>query len=323
MTEVAKTREAKTITKTVPQGGHFHYVLKRIRKDRQLYLVLLLPFAFIVIFHYVPIYGVQIAFKDFMVRSGITGSPWVGFKWFTMFFDSPMFGRVITNTVRIAVVGIVLGFPMPIILALSLNECGARGYKRTVQMVTYAPFFISTVIMVAIITMVLDPRIGLLNKAIMTLGNDSVHFLAKPEYFTMIFVLSGIWQGTGWGSIIYLAALSGIDPQLYDAAIVDGASRLQKIRHIDIPGIAPTIIILLILTSGEIMAVGFEKVFLLQNNLNLRTSEVIATYIYKVGLVDANYSFSAAVGLFNAAINFIVLVIVNQIAKKVSSTSLW
>lgn len=299
------------------------YVLKSIRRDRQLYLVLFIPLLYIVIFQYIPIYGVQIAFKDFFIRKGITGSPWVGLKWFLIFFNSPQFGQVISNTIRIAFFSLVIGFPMPILLAISLNECRALSFKKTVQMVTYAPFFISTVIMVAIIIMVIDPRTGLLARLAGSTNMNGVSILAKPELFTWIYVLSGVWQQTGWGSIIYLAALSGIDPQLYDAAIVDGATRMQKIRHIDLPGLAPTIIILLILASGEIMTVGFEKVFLLQNNLNLPASEVIATYIYKVGLVDANYSFSAAVGLFNSAINFVILVVVNQFARRLSETSLW
>ena len=212
---------------------------------------------------------------------------------------------------------------MPILLALSLNEVGNRGYKRTVQMVTYAPFFISTVIMVSMILEVLSPRTGFINHIMGAVGADRKNFMADPDWFTPIFVTSGVWQHTGWGSIIYLAALAGISTELYDAAVVDGASRLQKIRYIDIPGIMPTIIILLILSSGEMMNVGFEKAFLLQNNLNLRTSEVINTYVYKVGLVDANFSFSAAVGLFNSVVNFTILVVVNRLAKKVTGTSLW
>ena len=297
--------------------------LKALQRDRQLYVIILLPVVFIIIFHYVPMYGAQIAFKDYFVRKGILGSPWVGLTNFELFFKSPMFERVVVNTVRIAFFSLLVGFPMPILLALSLNEVGNRAYQRTVQMVTYAPFFISTVIMVSMILEVLSPRTGFINHIMGAVGAERKNFMADPDWFTPIFVASGVWQHTGWGSIIYLAALAGISPELYDAAVVDGASRLQKIRYIDIPGIMPTIIILLILSSGEMMNVSFEKVFLLQNNLNLRTSEVINTYVYKVGLVDANFSFSAAVGLFNSVVNFTILVVVNRLAKKVTGTSLW
>ena len=305
------------------RGRRLRYAMKALQRDRQLYVIIALPVVFIVIFHYVPMYGAQIAFKDFLVRSGIMGSPWVGLRNFDLFFSSPMFERVVTNTVRIAFFSLVVGFPLPILLALSLNEAGNRLYQRTVQMVTYAPFFISTVIMVSMILEVLNPRTGFVNHLVRFLGGEGKNFMADPEWFTPVFIVSGVWQHTGWGSIIYLAALAGIDPELYDAAVVDGASRLQKIRYIDLPGIMPTIIILLILSSGEIMNVGFEKAFLLQNNLNLRTSEVINTYVYKVGLVDANYSFSAAVGLFNSVVNFGILITVNHLARRVTGTSLW
>ena len=304
--------------------------LKAMQRDRQLYVIILLPVVFIVIFHYVPMYGAQIAFKDYFVRKGILGSPWVGLTNFELFFKSPMFERVVVNTVRIAFFSLLVGFPMPILLALSLNEVGNRAYKRTVQMVTYAPFFISTVIMVSMILEVLSPRTGFINHIVGAVGAERKNFMADPDWFTPIFVASGVWQHTGCHEyrrkpvrISHLAALAGISSELYDAAVVDGASRLQKIRYIDIPGIMPTIIILLILSSGEMMNVGFEKVFLLQNNLNLRTSEVINTYVYKVGLVDANFSFSAAVGLFNSVVNFTILVVVNRLAKKVTGTSLW
>ena len=298
--------------------------LKQVANNWQLYILLLLPLAFIITFAYIPMYGVQIAFKEFMIRDGIQGSPWVGFKYFKMFFDSPMLVRIVTNTLKINLYMLIVGFPAPIIFALALNEITHVRFKKTVQMVTYAPHFISTVVMVSIIMQVLNPKFGLINNITQAFGIEQAsNWLSNPSYFSSIYVWTDIWQHMGWDSVIYIAALSGIDTQLYDAAKVDGANRFQKMMNIDLPGIAPTIIILLILRAGEIMGVGFEKVFLMQNDLNLRASEVISTYVYKVGLVNANYSYSTAIGLFNTVINFILLLSVNKIASKVGETSLW
>lgn len=297
--------------------------LRRIKRHWQLYLVLLLPLIYIAIFRYWPMYGVQIAFRDFTPVEGITGSPWVGLAHFERFFNSYQFWTLLRNTVGISVYSLLAGFPLPIILAIAINEARRYYFKKTVQMVTYAPHFISTVVMVGIILQFLDPRIGLINKAIIALGGTATNFIARPDLFQSIYVWSGVWQGMGYASIIYIAALSSIDPQLEEAAIIDGASRLQKILYIDLPGIMPTAIILLILNIGQIMNVGFEKIYLMQNPLNLTTSEVISTYVYKVGLLRAQYSFAAAVGLFNSVIDLILLVTVNQIARKVGDTSLW
>jgi multiple sugar transport system permease protein/putative aldouronate transport system permease protein len=300
-------------------------VWPRIRKNAQLYTLVALPVAFIIIFHYVPMYGAQIAFKNFRLTSGITGSPWVGFVHFERFFQSYEFGRVLGNTIGISVYSLLAGFPFPIILALSLNSIRNRPFKKTIQMVTYAPHFISTVVIVGILLQILGPRNGIVNNALELLGQERIYFLGQPGYFKHIYVWSGVWQNVGFGSIIYLAVLSSIDPQLHEAAIVDGATRFQRIWHIDIPGILPTAIILLILNTGRILNVGFEKVLLLQTPLNLSSSEVISTYVYKVGLASEipSYSYSAAIGLFQSVVGLILLIAVNQAAKRLGQSSLW
>nr|WP_231597573.1 ABC transporter permease subunit [Bacillus sp. SA1-12] len=299
-------------------------VLKQIRNSWQLYVLFFLPLVYIIIFHYIPMYGVTIAFKNFNPALGIFGSPWTGFDHFVRFFESHEFIRVIKNTLGLAFYQLIAGFPFPIILALSLNYVNKRRFKKTVQMVSYAPHFISVVVMVGIILVFLEPN-GPVNALLNLFGLESIHFMGNPDYFKSIYVWSGIWQSIGFGCIIYLAALSGISPTLHEAAIVDGASKLQRIWHIDIPGILPVTVILLILDMGNILNVGFEKVLLLQNPLNLRTSEVIDTYVYKVGLVSSipNYSYAAAVGLFKAIIGLILIISVNKLAKKVGQENLW
>jgi len=297
--------------------------LNYMKRNYVLYLFLLPTVAYIFIFHYLPMYGVQIAFKDFLASKGIMGSPWVGFKYFERFLLSPDFGQIIWNTLGISLYSLIVGFPIPIVLALMLNYASNARFKKLVQTVSYAPFFISTVVMTGIIVMLLSPRTGILNVIINSLGGESVYFLAKPEYFKTIYVLTGIWQHTGWASIIYIAALAGVGMEFHEAAIVDGASKLQRIWYIDIPSILPTAIILFILQVGQLMDVGFEKTFLLQNPMNIQSSEVISTYVYKVGLLDIQYSFSAAVGLFNNAINFVLLILVNRLSRKYTETSLW
>ncbi|MFS0868699.1 ABC transporter permease [Paenibacillus xylanilyticus] len=275
------------------------------------------------IFHYIPMYGVQIAFKDFIANKGIVGSPWVGFEHFERFFDSFYFWRIISNTLGIGIYELIVGFPIPIILALMIHELRTGKFRKFVQTVTYMPHFLSTIVMVGIIMMFLSPVSGLVNVVITLFGGESIGFMTEPGWFKSIYVWSGVWQTMGWSSIIYIAALAGIDPQLHEAARVDGASRLKRIWHINIPGIAPTIIVLLILNMGSILGVGFEKVFLMQNNLNMESSDVISTNVYRSGILGAQYSYSAAVGLFNSMVNFIMLIIVNRIARKVSSSSLW
>lgn len=295
---------------------------RKILQNWQLYIFILPAFLYFFIFHYIPMYGVQIAFKDFIPSLGIWGSEWVGFEHFKRFFDSYYFWDLIKNTLGISVYELVVGFPLPIILALAINEAKDGLYKRTVQTVTYAPHFISVVVMAGMIIAFLSPATGIVNHGLELLGFEPIAFMSDPKWFKTVYVFSGVWQSTGWGTIIYLAALSGVDPQHHEAAIVDGATRLQRIWHINIPALAPTMIILLIMNVGNIMAMGFEKILLLQNPLNLESSNVIATFVYQAGLLDAEYSFASAVGLFNALINAILLITVNQIAKKRSETSL-
>lgn len=289
----------------------------------QLYLFILPAFLYFLIFHYVPMYGVQIAFKDFNPALGIGGSPWVGFEHFTAFFNSYYFWDLIKNTLGISVYSLIVGFPLPIILALSLNEAKDGLFKRGVQTITYAPHFISVVVMAGVIITFLSPSTGIVNDIIGLFGFEPIAFMEDPAWFKTVFVFSGVWQSAGWGTIIYLAALAGVDPQQHEAAIVDGATRLERIWHINIPAIFPTMVILLILNTGSLLAVGFEKILLLQNPLNMESSEVIATFVYRAGLLDGEYSFSTAVGLFNSVINAILLIVVNYIARKTNETSLW
>ena len=279
--------------------------------------------VFFLVFHYAPMYGVQIAFKKFSAVRGIVGSPWRGLYYFQQFFDSYLFGELIGNTLGLSLYSLAVGFPTPILLALMMNELRSERVKRVVQTITYAPHFISMVVMCSMIILFLSPSSGVLNRIIEILGGQSVYFMGKPEYFKTIYVLSGVWQNTGWSSIIYMAALSGIDPQLHEAATIDGASRLQRVWHINLPGILPTAVILLIMNCGSLMSIGFEKAFLLMNDLNRASAEIISTFVYQRGLIDRNYSSAAAIGLFNSVINLILLFVVNTIARRISDTSLW
>lgn len=296
---------------------------KSLRKHWQLYLIIIPPLLFFMIFKYYPMANAVLAFKDYNVTKGIWGSPWVGMKNFRLFFENPIFWTLIKNTVFLSIYQLLAGFPIPILLALALNEVRNGRFKRFVQLVSFAPYFISTVVMVSIIMLFLAPRLGFANIALNHLGFGSVNFLGEPGMFRSIYVWSDIWQTAGYSAVIYLAALAGVDPVLYEAAKVDGASRFQKIVHVDLPGILPTIVIILILNVGNMMAIGFEKIYLLQNPLNTVNSEIIATYVYKIGLLNANYSFATAVGLFNSVINLTLLVLVNALAKRFANNSLW
>ena len=296
---------------------------KSIKRHWQLYLLVIPPVLYFLIFKYIPMLNSVIAFKDYSVVKGIWGSEWVGFKHFEMFFNNPQFWVLIKNTFYLSLYSLAVGFPIPIILALCLNEIKNGVFKKTVQLVTYAPYFISTVIIVSMLTLMFSPRLGIINQLFTLLNLESIDFLGMPGMFRDIYVWSDVWQHAGYSAIIYLAALSGVDPAQYEAARVDGATRLQKIIYIDIPSIMPVATIILILSVGNIMALGFEKVFLLQNPLNLSTSEVISTYVYKIGLLNANFSFATAVGLFNSVINLILLVVVNATSKKISKNGLW
>lgn len=300
-------------------------VWKQMKRSAPLYLFLVLPLLWLLVFMYYPMYGAQIAFRDFLPGQSIMGSEWIGFANFIRFFESPLFERLIRNTLVLSAYSLLVGFPIPIILALSLNQLRTGLFKRSVQMISYAPYFISTVVMAGLILQFLDMRRGPLNLLLAAMGIEPIHFMGTADYFPSIYVWSGVWQNTGFGTIIYLAALTTIDPALHEAAVVDGANRLQRIWHIDLPGIMPVIITLLILNMGQLTNIGFEKAFLLQNSLNLETSEVISTYVYKVGLAGgvANFSYAAAIGLFNSIIGLILLVAANQLSKKFSQTSLF
>lgn len=302
-----------------------HLIWKQIRRSWQLYLFLAIPMAWLLIFMYYPIYGAQIAFRDFLPGRTILGSEWIGLTNFIRFFKSPMFDRLLINTLVLSAYSLLVGFPIPIIIALSLNQLRTGVFKRAVQMISYAPYFISTVVMVGLILQFLDLRRGPINLFLQALGMDTVHFMGSAAMFPDIYVWSGVWQNSGFNTVIFLAALSTIDPALHEAALVDGANRLQRIWHIDIPGIMPITLTLLILNMGQLLNVGFEKAFLLQNPLNLKTSEVISTYVYKVGLVGgvSNFSYAAAIGLFNSVLGLILLLAANQLSKKLSETSLF
>ncbi|GAA2154369.1 ABC transporter permease subunit [Glycomyces rutgersensis] len=295
---------------------------RNVRRHWQLYLLLVLPVAYFVVFQYIPMANNVIAFKDYNVVDGIWGSPWAGFKHFERFFANPVALDLIRNTLMLSLYGFLAGFPIPIILALALNEVRARFFKRTVQMVTYAPHFISTVIVVSMLILIFSPRIGFMADVLGFFGM-SENLLADPDAFRSVYVWSDIWQTAGYSAIIYMAALAGIDPSLYEAARLDGASRLRKIWHVDLPGIAPTVVVVMVLSVGSVMAIGFEKAFLLQNPLNLSTSEIIATYTYKMGLLNADFSLATAVGLFNSVINLILLLLVNTVSKRVTGNGLW
>ncbi|MBG9451250.1 sugar ABC transporter permease [Cytobacillus firmus] len=296
--------------------------IKKILSNYQLYLFLLPALIYFIVFHYVPMYGVLIAFKDFVATKGIMGSPWVGFKHFERFFDSYQFWTLIKNTLGLSITQLIVGFPLPIFLALMLNQIRSERYKRFVQTVVYAPHFISVVVLAGMIYVFFSNN-GLINNIILIFGGDPISFMAKPEWFKPLYIASGVWQETGWAAIIYLAALAGVSPELHEAAVMDGANKWQRIFHVDIPAIMPTAVILLILSVGNIMNIGFEKAYLLQTPMNQPAAEIIPTYVYKMGLQQAQYSFAAAVGLFNSVINLILLIAVNKFAKKLSGTGLW
>lgn len=298
-------------------------IWNQIKRDYELYLFLLPIIIIYLVFKYYPMYGIQIAFKDFSPSRGIWGSEWVGFKHFIDFFDSYNFWTIMTNTLTLSVLSLVFSFPAPIIIAIMLNQMLAKRYKKIVQTVIYAPHFISTVVLVGMLNVFLSPNSGIVNHIITLFRGDPIMFLADEGWFRPLYILSGVWQETGFATIIYLAALAGVNPELHEAAIMDGASKWKRVMHVDIPSILPTIVILLILALGNIMGIGFEKAFLMQNDLNYATSNIIPTYVYEIGIQKAQYSFSTAIGLFNSVVNIILIITVNRIAKKLTETSLW
>lgn len=297
-------------------------LIARMWKYRQLYLLLIPALIYVLIFNYGPMYGIQIAFKNYKGALGIWDSPWVGFKHFKDFFGGYYFWDLLKNTLAISVYNLAVGFPIPIMVALILNETAPR-LKKAAQTILYAPHFISVVVLCGMIVTMFSKESGVVNTILDALGMERIYFMGEPGVFRHLYVWSGVWQGLGWNAVIYIAALSAVDPSLHEAASIDGASRIQRIVHINIPTIMPTIIITLIMNVGRIASVGYEKAYLLQTNLNVEVSEIISTYVYKRGIIDSNYSFSTAVGLFNNIINIIMLWIANAISRKVSETSLF
>ena len=292
------------------------------RKRWQLYLMLLLPVLYILIFCYVPMGGIIISFKDYSFRKGILGSPWVGLKWFEKFLTDPYFWKLVRNTLLLNIYGLIFGFPIPIILALMLNEVTHPKFKRAIQTVSYLPHFISTVVVCGMLTNFLSLD-GLINQILSFFGFEKVLFLMEPKYFRTIFTASGIWQSCGWTSIIYLASLTAVDQEIVEAAMIDGANRWQRICHVTLPAIVPTISTMLIMQVGKLMTLGYEKIILLYNGSTYETADTIATYVYRRGILNADYSYSTAVGLFQSVVGVILLVSANRISKKISETGLW
>jgi ABC transporter, permease protein len=288
----------------------------------QLYVMVLPALVWLLLFAYKPMYGLIIAFKDFSFRAGIWGSKWVGVQHFQRLFSSYWFPIILKNTLTLSLLSLVFGFPMPILFALMVNEIRNKKVQSLIQTVSYAPHFISTIVVCGLLLLILSPE-GIINLFLNFLGKDSVYFIQEPDMFKWIYVISGIWQQTGWDAIIYFAALSGVDKSLVEAAEIDGASRFQKMVHVYFPALVPTIVILLILRCGSIMSVGYEKVYALQNSVNLIRSEVISTYVYKIGLTNQDFSFASAVGLLNSVVNTVLLVVVNSFAKKVNHSGLF
>lgn len=298
-------------------------VWRHMLRDRHLLLLALPAVAYFLVFHYLPMYGVVIAFKEYTPGRGILGSPWVGLKHFKQFFSGFYFERLLVNTLKISIYSLLWGFPLPIIFALMLNEFKEGFFRRTIQTVSYLPHFISLVVTCGMIINFLSPANGIINLLIRALGGRPINFLGQPQYFRTIYIASGIWQEFGWGSIIYLAALSGVSQELYEAARIDGAGRWKQMLHVTLPSISSTIIILLILSVGNIMSVGFEKIILLYNSSTYETADVISTYVYRMGLQSLQYSFSAAVGLFNSIINIVLLFIANALSRRLTDSSIW
>ncbi|MBP1996850.1 ABC transporter permease [Paenibacillus eucommiae] len=298
-------------------------LLRGWRRDKYLWLLVSPVLIYYVVFHYIPMYGITIAFKDFTAVKGILGSPWVGMKWMNQFFDSMYFNRLFFNTLKLSVYSLLWGFPIPILFALLLNEVKDGLFKKVTQSVSYLPHFISIVVICGMILTFLSPSTGIVNMAIQAIGLEPINFMSESGWFRTIYIGSGIWQQFGWSSIIYIAAMASINPELYEASTCDGADRWKQMFHITLPGIFPTIMILLVLSFGSILSVGFEKIILLYNPTTYETADVISTYVYRRGLLGSEFSFGAAVSLFNSVINFVLLITFNWLSKKFTEVSLW
>ena len=315
---------AATPLKSTPLTKKKRTVWYYIWKDRELYLIFLLPLIYYIVFRYAPIVlGFIVALKRYVPAIGIWQSKWVGLKYFLQFFHSVYFWRVLKNTLGINLIYLIIGFPLPIIFALLLNEIRVKWFKRTIQTISYLPNFISVVIVASMVMTFLSPSFGIVNNILENLGFERIHFLTKPQYFWWIFNGMTIWQTTGFGAIIYLAALSGIDPQLYEAAIVDGANRWQQTWHITLPGISTTVVVMLLLRIGNLLNIGHEAIILLYNPTIYETADVINTYVYRRGLLNADYSYASAVGLFQSVFGFLLIVVANKVANKISQQGLW
>jgi putative aldouronate transport system permease protein len=303
--------------------GYLSVLVKDIRRDYWLYIFMILPLAFYVIFKYVPMYGAIIAFKDFKIGLGISGSRWVGLQQFTRLFKTPDFLKILKNTLLLNIYALVFGFPVPIILAILLNEVQRSLFKKLNQSILYLPHFISWVVLAGIFVQMLSPSTGIVNMILKAVGIKPIYFMASNFWWPIMFVISGIWQGAGWGSIIYLAAVSSIDPELYEAARIDVANKPQQIWHITLPGIKATIAIMLILRMGSMMDIGFEHIYNLQNPAVYDVADVISTYVYRVGIMGAQYSYTTAIGLFQSAISLVLVISTNKITRMMGENSLW
>jgi putative aldouronate transport system permease protein len=301
----------------------FKQTWKKISRNMALYVFVLPMLIYFILFHIVPLFGLQIAFRNFKPADGIMGSQWVGLKYITKFLTSYSFWPLMKNTLVISLYTLIIGFPFSIILALIVNYIPFRGMKKLTQTVTYAPHFVSAVVLVGMLNVFLMPSSGVLNAFLINLGFNAVDFLGKPELFPHIYALSDVWSHCGWNAILYIATLANVSPELHEAANIDGANKLKRIWHIDLPALLPTIVIMLIMNCGNLLNVGFEKVLLMQSSANLSSSEIISTYVYKIGLQNGQYSYAAAIGFFNNIINCLILLIVNRLAKKTTETSLW
>jgi len=296
---------------------------KKMRRCWQLYVIIAIPLAMTILFNYVPMVGLQIAFRQYSARGGIWGSQWVGFRYFITFFTSPSSLRIIGNTIVISLYTIAASFPFAIILAIALNEAFSLRFKKFVQMMTYAPYFISTVVLVSIMQQLLDPQLGIINTVLSSFGIELGSIMGQPSAFRHLYVWSGVWQTTGYSAILYLAALTSVSPELHEAAVVDGCNKFQRIWHVDIPSLVPTIMMLLIINMGYVMSVGFEKVFLMQTPGVLSVSEVMSTYIYRIGLVNFDFSFSTAIGFINSSINLVLMLSFNTLSRVFTKNSLF
>ncbi len=316
----------KLMQRTTPKIAKKKKLTKRLAENWQMYIFLLIPLIWLLIFKYYPMYGAQIAFRKYKIRLGITGSPWVGLDNFIKFFKSYQFSRTVGNTLFLSIVGTVISFPIPIFFALLLNSVRNRKWKSAIENITYMPHFISTVVLVGMMKRIFDINTGMIHNMLSLVGvNFHNDLFSGTVNFRMLYICSGIWQGTGWGSIIYMAALSSVDPELHEAATIDGASRWARVRYIDFPTILPTIVVMLILSAGSVMSIGFDKAYLMQNDTNLAASEVISTYVYKVGFLNdgGNFSYSSAIGMFNSIINLIMMLTVNFISNKINGSGIW